>query len=122
MSRQPPSRGCVLKLGSRIITLKGLVAAAFARLCVETVLILLIVPLLMQPPSRGCVLKQLYGSINRLMRIAAAFARLCVETKCKASSFLLTAAAAFARLCVETLILMLNYPLVVGSRLRAAVC
>ena len=55
-------------------------AAAFARLCVETFVIL----------------------AQQQNLTAAAFARLCVETAELDKAPTLTAAAAFARLCVET--------------------
>ena len=55
---QPPSRGCVLKRFLEDAEHQKDLAAAFARLCVETP------PTLSsrfntspQPPSRGCVLK-----------------------------------------------------------------
>ena len=78
-------------------------AAAFGRLCVETIestviLILSIrqppsggcvlkliyqiwrLKVVQQPPSGGCVLKQGSVTFNALMELAAAFGRLCVET------------------------------------------
>ena len=55
--RQPPSGGCVLKLGhchqGRIIGRP----AAFRRLCVETSSLKLQTEADFQPPSGGCVLK-----------------------------------------------------------------
>ena len=56
-------------------------AAAFARLCVETRLKDINTQMnLMQPPSRGCVLKQTHKYFKVKLGQAAAFARLCVET------------------------------------------
>ena len=55
-------------------------AAAFARLCVETI----------------------FFSFFRLKNMAAAFARLCVETISWSRKLGYLRAAAFARLCVET--------------------
>ena len=80
---QPPSGGCVLKhVGVCVVNLKA-VAAAFGRLCVETLSI----------TNGGCVW------------VAAAFGRLCVETLemdvCQPYSL---SAAAFGRLCVETVV------------------
>ena len=34
--QQPPSGGCVLKQGLRLLNLRNYLAAAFGRLCVET--------------------------------------------------------------------------------------
>ena len=56
--QQPPSGGCVLKQQINQHLGRLLVAAAFARLCVETPIVLLMA----------------------LLAVAAAFARLCVET------------------------------------------
>ena len=55
-------------------------AAAFGRLCVETVKPALAHGLGWQPPSGGCVLKP--GDIIKVAdtHYAAAFGRLCVET------------------------------------------
>ena len=57
------------------------IAAAFARLCVETLTITEKGQLIFeQPPSRGCVLK-LFHTVKIYITVrAAAFARLCVET------------------------------------------
>ena len=79
---QPPSGGCVLKRRLKNLACPFESAAAFGRLCVETVGVSLMLGGVAQPPSGGCVLKR--GSLhplgNRL--IAAAFGRLCVETIC----------------------------------------
>ena len=57
-------------------------AAAFARLCVETVDgDEVFMSWEMQPPSRGCVLKRADKQAPLQTYLAAAFARLCVETK-----------------------------------------
>ena len=80
-------------------------AAASARLCVETFvkryvqknqlqppprgcvlklsLIDMILSILLQPPPRGCVLKPRYSDNGFFIAIAAASARLCVETNCQ---------------------------------------
>ena len=80
LRRQPPPRGCVLKL----ITSKSInnpkQAAASARLCVET------------SPVIGVTRDE----------FAAASARLCVETWILKSKTVPSGAAASARLCVET--------------------
>ena len=77
---QPPSRGCVLKQKVQRLTILSMLAAAFARLCVETlckqfkinsteaaafarlcvetpISCSRVEPVRRQPPSRGCVLK-----------------------------------------------------------------
>ena len=75
--------------------------AAFGRLCVETLFLL--------------VFGHLIGP--------AAFGRLCVETFLKLPSCLLGfSPAAFGRLCVETYCGVVNVRKAVSSRLRAAVC
>ena len=74
-------------------------AAAFGRLCVETVL----------------------EYARNVAKAAAAFGRLCVETRLSRNTMLHKQAAAFGRLCVETLspdFLTADF----FSRLRAAVC
>ena len=75
-------------------------AAAFGRLCVETLI----------PCDQLCTPN------------AAAFGRLCVETD--EQNFFINAwkAAAFGRLCVETDVIMRLNAERIGSRLRAAVC
>ena len=78
-------------------------AAASARLCVETARSAKIPACLAkQPPPRGCVLKHGAFGRERHCITAAASARLCVETRW--APFILTGemAAASARLCVET--------------------
>ena len=75
-------------------------AAASARLCVET----------------------LYPIILFLMRYAAASARLCVETWFGWMWSDRNRAAASARLCVETNWVRGKSAVVLRSRLRAAVC
>ena len=56
-------------------------AAAFGRLCVETsFLVICAVVMGWQPPSGGCVLKQVKSNILDATFRAAAFGRLCVET------------------------------------------
>ena len=55
---QPPSRGCVLKHSALAYGVSFVLAAAFARLCVETSKsAVMFNRTLKQPPSRGCVLK-----------------------------------------------------------------
>ena len=56
-------------------------AAAFGRLCVETISGLVnMYAKFEQPPSGGCVLKLYIHRQNLLIDLAAAFGRLCVET------------------------------------------
>ena len=59
--RQPPSGGCVLK--------QSVVTESFSP-----------PP---QPPSGGCVLKPAMAAAAKASSVAAAFGRLCVETACK---------------------------------------
>ena len=54
---QPPSGGCVLKPIGGIYCADFLHPAAFGRLCVETVFLILVWKKPFQPPSGGCVLK-----------------------------------------------------------------
>ena len=57
---QPPSGGCVLKQVLSYFALLAFSAAAFGRLCVETVAYLASwIESGAQPPSGGCVLKHL---------------------------------------------------------------
>ena len=76
------------------------IAAAFGRLCVETVNL----------------------AVSASSLIAAAFGRLCVETGARASGGYVGGAAAFGRLCVETCTRYTQDNLKQSSRLRAAVC
>ena len=56
--KQPPSGGCVLKPLVKISVAVASSAAAFGRLCVETIISLCSLPsIVTQPPSGGCVLK-----------------------------------------------------------------
>ena len=78
---QPPSGGCVLKLGKYEITFE----------------------LVNQPPSGGCVLKHSVIHRRCFWPIPAAFRRLCVETRLKLNRRNpYGVPAAFRRLCVET--------------------
>ena len=75
---QPPSGGCVLKHFVNPCKLKGGYAAAFGRLCVETVAGPRAAYVYHgQPPSGGCVLKQ-FWKIARLMDIAGSRLRAAV--------------------------------------------
>ena len=80
--KQPPSGGCVLKRLGFLPPPIWAHAAAFGRLCVETLpLHHLLLSVRMQPPSGGCVLKH-HGFVRITCdKIAAAFGRLCVETQ-----------------------------------------
>ena len=122
---QPPSGGCVLKLSQVKQSLKMKDAAAFGRLCVETIADeLSSKPNKTQPPSGGCVLKQFMNDVKKQfglqppsggcvlkratarmifpLTFAAAFGRLCVETGVYGWNWTAYRAAAFGRLCVET--------------------
>ena len=101
-------------------------AAAFVRLCVETITKPNLTrgmrqppscgcvlkqdftnethPCSLQPPSCGCVLKPVGGYILNENFKAAAFVRLCVETQICDLDHSFVHAAAFVRLCVETTI------------------
>ena len=100
---QPPSGGCVLKHLSRYVKRTVCYAAAFGRLCVETIVRHSVMysyhaaafgrlcvethtPVEAketgrQPPSGGCVLKPTVHHKMAGERMAAAFGRLCVETQ-----------------------------------------
>ena len=65
--RQPPPRGCVLKRQHEKHPL-GHIAAASARLCVETTICALSIEFMRQPPPRGCVLKH-FTDMNMHMGI-----------------------------------------------------
>ena len=99
LSWQPPSGGCVLKPYVGPILAVAAMAAAFGRLCVETLKI----------------------SLPRLKYYSAAFGRLCVETAMLTRTQNFRTAAAFGRLCVETMWQYQSYHRA-RSRLRAAVC
>ena len=76
--------------------------AAFGRLCVETLDVLVTHPAGTQPPSGGCVLKP-NGEFDPVKALQpAAFGRLCVETLMKLLKERTRLPAAFGRLCVET--------------------
>ena len=93
----------MLKLLSAFYSYSTPLAAASARLCVETMTNAHdSASQILQPPPRGCVLKH-FGDNNRNWRAdAAASARLCVETENDLEKNKLFYAAASARLCVET--------------------
>ena len=78
--RQPPPRGCVLKL----IIKKSLIIhnkQPPPRGCVlKRLPTILKISFLTQPPPRGCVLKQSLLLDTNATQTAAASARLCVET------------------------------------------
>ena len=79
--KQPPPRGCVLKQNQFGIKMTAKMAAASARLCVETTYFATpMQSLFWQPPPRGCVLKQSLLAYLMASMWAAASARLCVET------------------------------------------
>ena|GEM_PF-7045183 len=54
---QPPPRGCVLKHTKALVLPRRNLAAASARLCVETRQVSNSLDDVKQPPPRGCVLK-----------------------------------------------------------------
>ena len=58
VATQPPSGGCVLKQGQDQQSYPLAASAAFGRLCVETMIDILMSINANQPPSGGCVLKQ----------------------------------------------------------------
>ena len=122
---QPPSGGCVLKRNRRGRAVQPTGAAAFGRLCVETMPAARCSRVVPQPPSGGCVLKPAGQAGQALANAqppsggcvlkqfiwagldddapAAAFGRLCVETHPDGAAAMSAPAAAFGRLCVETL-------------------
>ena len=78
--KQPPLRGCVLKPFNQAESPSYAIAAASARLCVETPSENFLPTEPMQPPLRGCVLKPEILKMQGVEIEAAASARLCVET------------------------------------------
>ena len=101
---------------------KDVMAAAFGRLCVETPDCCSLSSPRLQPPSGGCVLKHEIPNGSIELTDAAAFGRLCVETKYLLLKMNLKIAAAFGRLCVETVKSDTCNNSRTSSRLRAAVC
>ena len=63
-----------------VVTRSTSKAAAFGRLCVETEDLEEVISEILQPPSGGCVLKLHKPHPHNYLKIAAAFGRLCVET------------------------------------------
>ena len=143
--RQPPSGGCVLKLAAfePLGALYG--AAAFGRLCVETIhLLMWVIWLAAAAFGRLCVetfmenpyLDPVYAAAFGRLCVetcavgvaipgnfdAAAFGRLCVETPVSLLTKGIREAAAFGRLCVETMPFFKKCVQSNCSRLRAAVC
>ena len=120
---QPPSHGCVLKLNTSFKPILTGKAAAFGRLCVETIKALLgFLVGERQPSSCGCVLKRPQLLYFLPTYPAAAFARLCVETKIIFLAANSNSAATFGWLCVETIKIRLSPMYFTSCRLRAAVC
>ena len=67
---QPPSGGCVLKLGCEKGASELSYPAAFRRLCVETQEYqLLRARHINQPPSGGCVLKQVVAEVQVVVEV-----------------------------------------------------
>ena len=77
-------------------------AAAFGRLCVETIRLRMLSKIGRQPLSCGCVLKRYVTRFAGWRATAAAFVRLCVETNLTQKATQATSAATFGWLCVET--------------------
>ena len=119
---QPPPRGCVLKRLKLYQAKDRMLAAASARLCVETRLWAINWCLPMQPPPRGCVLKLCRWLWHSSLNQAAASARLCVETALMAKAIEWDFAATFGWLCVETSIFAIFQEFCKCSLLRVAVC
>ena len=98
---QPPSGGCVLKPHSGH-TVGVRMAAAFRRLCVETMIEKRSYVYHKQPPSGGCVLKHL-GIFRRQVLSSQPPSGGCVLKLLLQPYVNCNSAAAFRRLCVETL-------------------
>ena len=100
---QPPSGGCVLKLACQYLFKIFLKAAAFGRLCVETLLTNnSILDLYLQPPSGGCVLKRVWVGITPDHKKQPPSGGCVLKLVVKDNLSDLPLAAAFGRLCVET--------------------
>ena len=101
---QPPSGGCVLKLGSLQVRFEVFGSATFRWLCVETLekvrcplrqhsatfrwlcvetrsTVPATINVKVQPPSGGCVLKPSLPYLGKLKYQSATFRWLCVETR-----------------------------------------
>ena len=120
--KQPPSGGCVLKPTAFVLLPTLFIAAAFGRLCVET-----LSKRLNQSPIKAAAFGRLcVETVQYLMAFAkiaaAAFGRLCVETTATVPTNAQNLAAAFGRLCVETHSYAQSNNGATGSRPRAAVC
>ena len=99
---QPPSGGCVLKLGLAYARNRAGGPAAFGRLCVET-LILQFRLIFVFPAAFGRLCVETFsGEVLPYRIFPAAFGRLCVETSIQFKSISGRLPAAFGRLCVET--------------------
>ena len=77
---QPPSGGCVLKLGNRSMPAGILTQPPSGGCVLKPRRNVLVKGLLVQPPSGGCVLKQQGGQLRDSFGGSAAFGRLRVET------------------------------------------
>ena len=100
-TRQPPSGGCVLKLGSYQVYAEQNSPATFGWLCVET----------------------MHLSSGLCFASPATFGWLCVETlRFSGVGVLLVCPATFGWLCVETEKEVLPLVIVPASHLRVAVC
>ena len=97
-------------------------AAAFGRLCVETLKIPIICNGLGQPPSGGCVLKLASDTAYAVMQMQPPSGGCVLKLMSYLTSPSPPVAAAFGRLCVETLVNGFFISSLAGSRLRAAVC
>ena len=79
MGVQPPSGGCVLKLGNLKEEMELCGQPPSGGCVLKQALIDAAVAAAVQPPSGGCVLKHMTSPVTVIM-LPAAFGRLCVET------------------------------------------
>ena len=100
LTDQPPSGGCVLKLGRMRIKMGNYY----------------------QPPSGGCVLKRTIPNLFDYRRTQPPSGGCVLKPPCENSSVLLLGSAAFGRLRVETIVTLPPAMMVIFSRLRAAAC
>ena len=142
---QPPSGGCVLKPWVSHLNILGMAAAAFGRLCVETVLNVNWVILMWWAAAFGrlCVETIIGESLPLIVFGSRLRAAVCWNVNLLFFCVALPTAAAFGRLCVETVPCIFTWKNSVqppsggcvlkqitgkdnyirfGSRLRAAVC
>ena len=121
-NRQPPLRGCVLKQREKDLSRVGMLAAASARLCVETGNAKSPPCDPVQPPLRGCVLKLSLILYGFSIESAAASARLCVETPLAIAAIAAILQPPLRGCVLKPTLSHVSLLITSSSRLCAAVC